>query len=80
MSYSLTRQPDRGGPSPRGVAADARRGITGPQTPNWFRALGAGAGAWLALGIAGVPALAVFLIVLAVRLNAVVGGKTNSEV
>lgn len=45
-----------------GVAARAQRGITGLQTPSWFRTLGIGA--WLVLGIAGVLALALFLIAL----------------
>ena len=48
--------------SPRGVAAAAQRGITGLETPSWFRNLGIGA--WLTLGIAGVLALALFLIAL----------------
>ena len=48
--------------APRGVAAAAQRGITGLQTPSWFRTLGIGA--WLTLGIAGVLALSLFLIAL----------------
>ena len=36
--------------------------------------------AWLALGIAGVRAFALCLIVVAVRLNEVAGGRTYSEV
>jgi putative heme transporter len=50
------------GSSAQGVAAAAQRGIAGLQTPNWFRTLGVGA--WLALGIAGVIALALFLVAL----------------
>lgn len=44
------------------VAAAAQRGITGFETQTWFRTLGVGA--WLALGIAGVLALVLFLIAL----------------
>ena len=51
------------GASPqRSVAAAAQRGITGLETPSWFRTLGIGA--WLALGIAGVLALLLLLIAL----------------
>ena len=46
----------------QGVTAAAQRGIAGLQTPSWFRVLGVGA--WFALGIAGVIALALFLVAL----------------
>ncbi len=72
----LTWQPEPRAPIPQGVAL--RRLITGLRTSSWLRTLGAGA--WLALGMAGVLALALFLIVLAVHLNEVAGDKTYSEV
>lgn len=51
------------GPSPqRSVAEAAQQGITGLQTPAWFRTLGTGA--WLTLGIACVAALALLLVAL----------------
>ena len=46
----------------RSVAEAAQREIVGFETPAWFRTVGVGA--WLALGIAGVLALALFLIAL----------------
>ena len=57
----MTREDEAGSPQ-RGVAAAAQRGITGLETPAWFRTLGIEA--WLALGIAAVLALTLFLIAL----------------
>lgn len=53
---------DEGASADGGVAATAQRGITGFETPSWFRTLGVGA--WLALGIAGVLALVLFVVAL----------------
>jgi len=53
---------DEGPSAHRRVAAAAQRGIAGFETPTWFRSLGVGA--WLALGIAGVLALVLFLVAL----------------
>jgi len=51
------------GPSAqRRVAAAAQRGITAFDVPSWFRTIGVGA--WLALGIAAVVGLVLFLIAL----------------
>ena len=47
---------------PRRVAEAAQREIAGLQAPNWFRTVGVGA--WLVLGIAGLLALALFLVAL----------------
>jgi predicted PurR-regulated permease PerM len=44
----------------RSVAEAAQHGLVGLRTPEWFRTLGIGA--WLTLGIAGVLALALYLV------------------
>lgn len=53
---------DEGDAAHRRAAEAAQRGIAGFGTPTWFRVLGVGA--WLALGIAGVLALVLFLVAL----------------
>ena len=53
---------DDGASTHQRVAAAAQRGITGFETQPWFRTLGVGS--WLALGIACVLALALFLVAL----------------
>ena len=51
------------GPSAqRRVAAAAQRGLTAFDVPSWFRTLGVGA--WLALGIAAVVGLVLFLMLV----------------